>query len=353
MLALPIVLGACRERATPAVETTTRPVQAVRVALRPAEDIRSFTGTIRARREADLGFRAGGRIVAREVDLGARVQAGQVLARLDPTDLALALRSAEADLAAAEAQAAQARADGSRSTRLLAGGWIPAATDDARQAAARTTRERVVAARAAVQLARNRRDYAELRAPASGVVTAILADPGTVVAEGTPVLRLAEAGTLEVEVALPEAALAAAGEAPARVTLWARPQETLAARLRELAPTADPKLRTFTARYAIAEPPDWLAYGMTATVRLAQEAGPPLAVVPAAALADRGAGPIVWVVDVANGRLDPRPVTLRRLGSDRALVGGLRDGELVVGLGVQKLDPDARVRVAEIRRAPE
>jgi RND family efflux transporter MFP subunit len=347
--ALSLALVACSDRARPSVENAVRPVQAVRVALHPAVQERSFTGTIRARREADIAFRAGGRIAAREVDLGARVHAGQVLARLDPGDLALGVRSAEADLSSAQAQAAQTGSDAARSRTLLTQGWVPAATDEARQAAARSARERAVAAQAALQLARNRLDYAVLRAPSDGVVTGVLADPGTVVAEGQPVLRLAEAGALEAEVALPENAAAETAQAVPTVTVWARPDTVLAATLREVSPAADPKLRTYTARYAIADPPDWLAFGMTATVRLTVAGSEALADIPVSAVTDRGDGPMVWVVDATKGVLEARPVALRRLRQDRALVAGLRQDELVVELGVQKLDPAARVRVAEIR----
>ncbi|MCW3477183.1 efflux RND transporter periplasmic adaptor subunit [Limobrevibacterium gyesilva] len=352
LLALPLLLTACLERAQPAVENAVRPVQAVRVILAPAEAPRSYAGTIRPRREADIAFRASGRMVAREVDMGARVTAGQELARLDPTDLGLPVRSAEADLASAEAQARQAVADALRSRTLLAQGWVATAIDETKQAAARTAQERVASARAALELARNRLDYAVLKAPVDGVVTAVVADPGTVVSEGQPVLRIAQAGELEAEVALPESAVADAG-APATVTLWARPDAALKASLRELSPTADPRLRTYAARYVIENPPAWLALGMTATVRLARTDTAEVASLPTSALADRGDGPMVWVVDATAGRLEARHVHLHALRQDRALVTGLKQGELVVGLGVQKLDPAARVKVADIRPAGE
>ena len=355
---LPLLLAACFERAQPTVENTARPVQVVQVTLAPAQSARAYSGIIRPRREADIGFRAAGRIIARDVDLGARVQAGQTLARIDPTDLTLALRSATADLAGAEALASQTTADAARSRTLLAQGWTPASTDDAKQAAARSAQERAAAARAALALARNRLDYAILKAPTDGVVTATLADPGTIVADGQPVLRLAQSNTLEVELALPESALPDAtlpdAASPATVTLWANPTTPLHAILREVAPAADPKLRTYTARYSIQfppgqSPPAWLAIGMTATLPIAAPPGETLARLPSAAITDRGAGPMVWVVDPPTGRLEPRPVTIRALQQDTTLVTGLRDGERVVALGVQKLDPAARVRIADTR----
>ena len=338
LLLLPLLLTACFDRTQPSVENTARPVQVVQVSLAPAQSVRGYAGIIRPRREADIAFRAAGRIIARDIDLGAHVQAGQILARIDPTDMALALRSAAADLAGAEALATQTSADAARSRTLLAQGWTPASTDDAKQAAAR----------AALALARNRLDYAVLKAPTDGVITATLADPGTVVAEGQPVLRLAQSATLEVELALPETALPDAASL-ATVTLWANPNTPLHASLREVAPSADPKLRTYTARYTIQSPPGWLAIGMSATLTLAGPPGETLARLPSAAVTDRGAGPMVWVVDPPTGRLEPRPVSIRALQQDTTLVTGLREGERVVALGVQKLDPAARVRIADMR----
>ncbi len=351
-LCLPLLLGACFERTRPTLENAIRPVQTVRVSLGRADETRAYPGTIRPRREADIALRAGGRIIARDVDVGTKVQAGEVLLRLDPTDLGLTVRAAEADLAGARAQSEQAQADAARSHSLLAKGWVSAATNEVRQATALSAADKVASATAALTLARNKLDYAVLRAPAAGVVTATMADPGTVVSEGQPVLRLAEAGAIEVEVAVPEAAVADAAHGRATVEIWARPDAPLSASLREMSPDADQKLRTYTARYAIAEPPAWLAIGMTATVRLAQGSDVPVAFLPASALADRGDGPMVWVVDESGG-LQVRPVQVRALRQDQALVTGLHDGELVVSLGVQKLDPAARVRVADIRPLPQ
>jgi RND family efflux transporter MFP subunit len=350
--ALPLLLAACFERTQPSVENNVRPVQAVRVALASDTEQRAFAGTIKPRREADVGFRAAGRIATRLVDMGARVRAGDVLARLDPADLTLSVRSAEADLASAEAQAEQAQADAARSRTLRGQGWASAATDEVKQATARAATEKVASARAALSLARNRLDYADLRAQTDGVVTAVLADPGTVVAEGQPVLRLAEAGAPEAEIQLPELALPDATRPGATVTLWARPDLPLKATLRELAPSADGKLRTYAARYTIDTPPAWLALGMSATLHLPGAYSAAVATLPAAALIDRGQGPMVWAVEGA-GKLVPRPVQVRRLQQDRVVVSGLADGDMVVALGAQKLDPAAQVRVSDERPATE
>lgn len=351
LLLLPLALAGCFERAEATVEQQVRPVLAARVEAAQDTAPRHYPGVIRPRREADIGFRAGGRIVAREVDVGARVAAGQVLARLDEADIALGVRAAEADLASAEAQAAMTAADAVRSRTLAAGGWASAAVDDQRQAAARTAAQRVEAARAALALARNRLDNTVLKAPSAGVVTAVLADRGTVVGEGTPVLRLAESDSLEVEVQLPETALAevqgAVSQAGgAQVALWARPEVPVAASLRELAAAATPGLRTYAARFTLADPPPWLAIGMSATLTLAARLPDGLATLPAAALADRGQGPIVWVID--GNAVSARPVKIMALRQDRALVTGVSPGETIVALGGHKLDPAAKVRIARL-----
>jgi RND family efflux transporter MFP subunit len=326
-----------------------RPVQVAAVAFAPMTADAAYTGTVRARREVELGFRTGGRVIARLVEVGERVQAGQELARLDASDLALAVRAAEADLASAQAQARQAANDAARSRSLLAAGHVAAAFDDQRQASARASAERVAAATAALELARNRLSYAVLRAPSDGVVTALLAEAGQVLAEGTPLLRLADPAERELLVRVPESALPALTEASAEVQFWARPDARLPATLREVAPQADATLRTYAVRFALPAAPDWVALGMTGTVRLARQAEP-MATLPLAALHDRGGGPIVW--RVAGERVEAVPVSIRALGAETVQVAGeLAAGQLVVTLGPQLLDPESRVRVVGTRLA--
>lgn len=347
-LALLAALPACRD-GTPqtAAPEPPRPVQVAEIRFTPAEQPRAFAGVVRARREADIAFRATGRIQARLVDVGAVVAAGQELARLDPADIALSLRAAEADLAAAEAEARRAIADAGRSRTLLQGGHVAAAFDDQRQATARSAEERVASARAALALARNRLDHTILRAPTDGVVTAVIAEAGQVVADGQPVMRMADPAEREVLVQVPEGALPGLAAARAEALLWARPGEAIPARLREVAPQADPTLRTYAARFSLPDAPAWAALGMTGTVRLRAESEA-VAVLPASALHDRGQGPMVWKVEGA--RVVAVPVEVARLGETQvALRGALAEGDKVVALGPQLLDPGSIVRVVQAR----
>jgi RND family efflux transporter MFP subunit len=349
LLLLPL-LAACRLEG-PAAQADEpappRPVQVAEVSFAATGFAAAYTGTVRARREVEVGFRTGGRIAERLVDVGESVSQGQVLARIDHADLALSLRAAEADLAGAEAQERQARNDAARSRSLLAAGHVAAAFDDQRQATARAAAERVASAQAGLALARNRLSYATLTAPADGVVTALLAEAGQVVPEGQPVLRLADPAERELLVRIPESALPALRGAGAEVRFWARPEARLAATLRELAPQADGALRTYAARFTLADPPDWVALGMTGTVRLVRDAEA-VATLPLGALHDRGGGAMVW--RVSGDRVEAVPVQVRVLGDQTVQVSGpLAPGERVVALGPQLLDPASRVRVVSTR----
>ncbi|NMJ42085.1 efflux RND transporter periplasmic adaptor subunit [Roseomonas sp. JC162] len=349
-LALLAALPACRDGAgQAAAPEPPKPVQVAEIRFVPAEQPRAFAGVVKARREADIAFRAGGRVQARLVDVGTIVTAGQELARLDPADIALSVRAAEADLAAAEAESRRAAADAARSRTLLAAGHVAAAYDDQRQASARTAEERVASARAALDLARNRLGYTVLRAPTDGVVTALVAEVGQVVAEGQAVMRMADPAERELMVQVPEGALPGLAGAQAEAVLWARPNEPILARLREVAPQADPMLRTYSARFSLPAAPDWAALGMTGTIRLRAESEP-VALLPASALHDRGQGPMVWKVQ--GERVVAVPVEVARLGETQvALRGPLAEGDRIVALGPQLLDPGANVRVVQNRAA--
>jgi len=179
------------------------------------------------------------------------------------------------------------------------------------------------------------------------VITATLAEPGQVVAIGQAVARLAHRGEKEAVVALPETWLAEARTAKATVRLWAEHDRSFAAHLRELSPQADPATRTYAARFTIAQADDAVAFGMTATVTLAQANDGKVARLPLAAILNKGSGPTVFAVD-ASGALVQRPVTVSGFTEDAALVtSGITDGDKIVTLGVQKLAPGLKVRAVE------
>jgi RND family efflux transporter MFP subunit len=278
------------------------------------------------------------------------VHAGDVIARLDPQDLTLQVESAEAELAAATSNLAQAAADLQRYTTLKARGFAAIAEFDRKQAANDEAEGRLARAKRALELARNQLAYTELKADVDAVVTATPAEPGQVVAVGQPVARLAHRGEKEAIVALPEAWLAEARQAKATVRLWSDRDRVFQARLRELSPQADPATRTFAARFTILDADDTVALGMTATVNLTTERDAPVARLPLAAVLNRGTGPSVYVVD-DQGALDQRRVTVTSFTSDAALItSGVNSGDRVVTLGAQMLKPGLNVRTVEATR---
>jgi RND family efflux transporter MFP subunit len=343
-----VVLAGCQGEAAPAAKAE-RPVQVQRVAFANEGASRDFVGVVRARYETDLGFRVAGKMVARVVNVGDRVRADDVVARLDPQDLKLQVESAEAEFAAATSNLAQAAADEERYATLKTRGFAAVADFDRKKAAKDEADGRTQRAKRALDLARNQLAYADLKAGAEGVITATLAEPGQVVAVGQAVARLAHRGEKEAVVALPETLLGQARKGSATVRLWSDPDRSFAARLRELSPQADTATRTYAARFTIHDADDTVALGMTATVTLAQAADTRVAKLPLAAILNRGTGPAVYVVDDA-GALKLRPVNVAAFTEDSALVtAGVVDGEKVVTLGVQKLDAGLRVRTVEAR----
>jgi RND family efflux transporter MFP subunit len=306
---------------------------------------REFTGVVGARVQSDLGFRVGGKVVARLVDAGQAVRRGQPLMRIDATDYALATQAAGAAVAAARARAAQTSADELRYRDLVPAGAVSASAYDQVKAAALAARAELSAAEAQARVSRNDAGYTILIADADGTVVETLAEPGQVVGAGQTVVRLARSGPREAIVALPETVRPATGAiAEARTYGGLEGQ----ARLRQLSDAADPTTRTFEARFVLTGAPATAPLGSTVTVRLDTPGRQAAVSVPLGAIHDRGRGPGVWVV---SGKETPkvtwRPVRLAAIGEETARVSaGLRRGERFVALGAHLLRQDQSVRIA-------
>jgi RND family efflux transporter MFP subunit len=341
-----LFLAGCQAETAPAPKAE-RPVQVQRVVFENGGATREFVGVVHARHETDLGFRVSGKVVERVVNVGDRVRKGDVIARLDAQDLRLQVESAQAELAAATSNRAQAAADYERYTTLKERGYAAIAEFDRKKAANDESEGRLGRARRSLDLARNQLDYADLKADADGVITTTRVEPGQVVAIGQAVAQLAHDGEKEALVALPETSLGEMRQAKATVRLWSDGGRSYQAKLRELSPQADPATRTYAARFTILDADDTVAFGMTATVALARAAEGQVAKLPLSSVLNRGSGPAVYVVD-DTGALSLRPVTLAAFTGDSALVSaGLSNGDKIVTLGVQKLEAGLKVRTVE------
>jgi multidrug efflux system membrane fusion protein len=322
-------------------ETPARSVRVQEVRGDWAVSESSYTGVVRARYESDLAFRVGGKVVSRHVELGERVRKGQPLFRLDPEDYELALKAAEADLAAAEAEVGYATAQDTRQQQVLL--LHRGATSTADIEKARADRDMAVGRRdravKALALARNRQSYCTLAADADGIVTELPGEAGLVVIEGQSIARLARDGGLEAVVSLPENRVEAAREALARVTLWSAPDVSLAAVLREVSPSADPLTRTYQARFALPGAGPGVELGMTATVYLTPAKSTPGFVLPLSSLLRQSDRPAVWVVGREAGPPTLTPVDVCEYRQESVVItAGVKPGDLVVTAGVQKID---------------
>ncbi len=324
-----------------------RAVVAQTVTFESRTPTRTFVGTVRPRVESDFGFRVGGKVAERLVQVGQRVSAGQALARLDETDLNLQREQAEAELSAARASLGQAMAEDSRIASLRRDGWSTASAFDRQRAALEEARSRVNRAERSLSLAANNLAYATLRADADGVVTSTAVEPGQVVAQGQTAIRVARLDSREAVVAIPEALIDRARRAEASVGLWSEPNRRFRATLRELSPSADPATRTYQARFTIEEAPQELEFGLTATVTLSDREDGKIVRLPLSAIYNDGSGPSVFVVN-GDGSLSIRKVDVAAFEAREAIVrAGLSEGDHVVTLGVQKLDVAQRVRIVQ------
>ena len=224
---------ASASRPVAANEPVVRPARVVEIAYQRRSQSLVLAGTIMPRIESNLGFRVAGKIVGRAVDVGTTVKPGDLIAQLDPADHRLAVDNARAALASAEADYSRAKADHERYLNLRGTSVFTAQTMEQRQSLAATAQARVDQARSQLASAENNLAYTELRADTDGVVTAVQAEVGQVMAQGQGVVRVARTNELEILVGVPEHRLKTVREArAASFELWSDPGHRYAVRLR-------------------------------------------------------------------------------------------------------------------------
>jgi RND family efflux transporter MFP subunit len=339
-----IALTGCNELAAEKA-LPLRPVLVATVHYEAESPERSFVGTIKPRIETDMGFRVPGKVAKRLVEVGQTVDVGEPLATLDEVDLKLQAEQADAEFHAATGVLAQAAAAEQRAKDLRVKGWTTDAQLDQAKAAADEARARLNRAERSVDLTRNSLSYATLVADTRGVVTATLIDAGQVVASGQTAIRVARFAEKEAVVAIPETLLGRAKEGVATVTLWSEPNKKYAAKLREVAPSADPATRTYLAKFSLPDAGENVSLGMTATLTLADSQTERVARLPLSALFNEGGDPSLYTVG-ATGDVALKPVAVKSYESNDVVIsGGVDEGAKIVVLGVQKLDPAQKVRV--------
>ena len=349
-LSLAAVLSACSK--PPAAEEPVRAVKVMTVGVDSMTTGNEFAGEIRARLESRLGFRVGGKLIERPAEVGQRVQAGQVLARLDAQDYQLGLEAARAQQAAALTQRDLAAADFKRFKDLREQNFISSAELDRREAGLKAAQAQLDQAQAQAAVQGNQARYTTLVADRAGVVTAVEAEVGQVVSAGTPVLRLASDGARDVVFAVPEDRLAMVRMGlPVKLRLWSERQE-LDGKVREVAASADPVTRTYQVKIAIddkqAMPPLGATVTVVAQTAAAASAAPAVIKLPTSALRQEGQGSAVWVLDTATMSVRLQPVQVATADGNEAVISaGLAPGMQVVSAGVHVLSPGQKVTLYE------
>ncbi|MEN3364831.1 MAG: rane fusion protein multidrug efflux system, partial [Burkholderiales bacterium] len=250
-----VLLAACSKP----VEKTedVRPVRVIKLVADNADIVAEFSGEVRPRVESRLGFRVGGKVVARKVDVGTLVKRGQPLMQLDPQDLRLAQAQANAGLKAAQSNRDLAGAELKRYQDLREKNFVSQAVLDAKATAFSAAQATYDQAVAGYKNQSNQAGYAALVSDVDGVVTSVDAEVGQVVAPGTPVVRIAQAGAREIVIGIPEDKVATLRSiTDVSVRIWARPDQVIQGQLRELSPVADSATRTYAAKITMLNAPE-------------------------------------------------------------------------------------------------
>ncbi|MFC3321861.1 efflux RND transporter periplasmic adaptor subunit [Mesorhizobium cantuariense] len=337
--------GCSQEKAE--VKDIIRPVKVVEIA--QAHDTRtlSYSGSVRARTESALAFRVNGKITERLVDIGQHVASGDVLARIDPIDYDLSLKSAQAALDAAERQVETVELARKRAEQLFAKNFAPKSQLEQ----ATLTYDQAVATRdsalSTLAQAKNQVGYTDLKADRDGIVTTVSADVGQVVGSGAPVVTVAVDGEKEVLIAVPEMEIAEFK--PGKIVkagFWSDDALALDGKVREVAGSADPQSRTFAVRVSLPNDPRVLL-GMTASIEASAANERQLVSIPLSALAEQGTQSIVWTVDRGADTVHARPVKVAAFAADGVRVAeGLKPGDVVVAAGTQFMTENLKVKLA-------
>ncbi|MDO4921289.1 MAG: efflux RND transporter periplasmic adaptor subunit [Phascolarctobacterium sp.] len=312
-----------------------------------AADVGSvYPGEVRGRYESQLAFQVAGKINARMVNVGDRVAAGQVLLTLDPKDVNQSVEADSAQLASAAANHKLAADNAARYNSLYAQGAVSEAVRDQYNTQLEAASAALRQARAQANISSHQLGYTQLVSDADGVVAAVNAEIGQVVAAGTPIATVVRSGQREIQINVPEDARVQLGQ-PAQISFWALPNVTAAGTVREIAPMADPVARTYKVCIAVPDLPEAARLGMTAKVTLLSDTdSSQQLLIPATALYQVDGQPQVWVVRDKHAQL----TDVRIAGYEGNMVriaDGLTPGDVIITAGLSKLTPNQEVRVEE------
>ena len=349
-------LAACQR-----VEPLPEPLRAVKVVTVGAVDSDlglEFSGEIRARVESGLGFRVAGKLLSRPVELGQRVKAGQELAHIDAQDYRLASDVTAAQVLVAQTNRDLATADLKRYQDLYKQGFISAAELERREATFKSAQAQWQQAQAQNAAQSNQSSYTRLLADGPGVITAVEANVGQVLAAGQTVVRLAWDGPRDVVFSVPEDKLSLVRPGSlVEVQLW-NTGKTLQARVRDVSASADPVTRSFLVKAmlptSLGRDEVDVVLGATVTVTLPSmlaSSGVGVVKLPTSALRQEGGVTSVWLLDAQTMTVKSHVVDVRVAdGNDAVVHAGLKNGDQVVVSGVHVLNPGQKVSLYQAHK---
>ncbi|MDP5238393.1 efflux RND transporter periplasmic adaptor subunit [Uliginosibacterium sp. 31-16] len=349
MLALgsSLVLLACHKTEAPVA--APRPAVVMTVKDGADGNLLAYSGEVRSRYEADLGFRIGGKLIERQVNLGDTVRKGQVLARLDAQDVRLSASSAVAQVAAAQADLALAKAEYERAQNLFAQKFLSGSAVDSRRTQFEAAQAKLRQAQAQNSVSDNQVGYATLLAGRDGVVTSLPVEVGQVVTAGQLIVRIADPAQREVLTWIPESrARQFKPGQQALVQVWGDMSKTYPGVLREIAASADTSTRTYAARVSVPAADETLSLGATAAVGFVQPSAASAVRVPQAAVVRGGDDKAqVWIVGGDNV-VQARQVEVESYRDEVVVLrSGLNIGERIVTVGAHTLSAGQKVNPVE------
>ena len=339
-----VLLSDCSK--PPPAEVPPRPALVTVVREKTSAQGMILVGEVRPRYESSQGFRVDGKITKRNVDVGALVKKGQLLAYLDPLDNHLNVTAALAAVSAAEADKNLALAELNRQRQLFTKKFISASALDIKEAQYLTASSKLAQVKAQAQVTENQMQYVNLSSDRDGVVTMIHAEPGQVIQTGDVIVTIADTQATDVSIAVPESRMSEVKlNAQVMVRLWTNQTETYTGVVREISPIADAATRAFNVRITINHADAAIKLGMTAGVHFNVD---PLAIsgflIPSRALTEINNKCVVWVID-DNNKAQPREVIMGPFTETGVLIkAGLQVGEKVAIAGVHTLIKDQVVK---------
>lgn len=328
-------------------EVPPQPVQAIQTQLVSLRQPLKYAGVVKPRYVTDVGFRVGGKLKQRLVNVGEKVSQGQKLAVLDSTDLALSVQNNRAQVAAAQADVDKAAIDLKRAKELLQTNTVSKDNYESAVNRYNVMQAHLKQSKAALNIAENQATYADLNADFEGIVTETLAESGQVINVGQPIFKIARLEEIEVQISLPEQRVSeTAPHTEVEVSLLTAPQQIYRGKVREIAPQADPLTRTYPAKISVLNPDAGLQWGKSATVTLVQNAAN-IIPLPLGAVVKQNNQTAVWVID-SQGKTKFTPVQIGEfLDGKVAITQGLQAGQWVVTAGTHKLLENQKVKILQ------